>query len=181
LTVLFLLSDGGSGFVLHGPVSGGTFLGYPRIRQGFWVVGHSALSRQVPEARIAAFGFGLSLTWEALQSPFYADTFTASWSQIAYNRVHCSIGDVLILLVAFWLVAVVWGRGWISGVGTTSFLLFLSVGLGYTLWSEYFNVHLIQSWAYSRWMPTIFGIGLVPLLQWIVVPTAVVWLTRSVR
>ena len=145
------------------------------------MVGHSAFLREDPEARIAAFGLPLSLTWEGLQWPFYTDAFSASWSQLAYNRVHCPIGDVLILLVAFWLVALVWRRGWIGGAGTTPFILFLAVGPGYTLWSEYFNVHLIQSWAYSRWMPAVFGIGLVPLIQWIVVPAAVVWLTRSVR
>jgi len=36
--------------------------------------------------------------------------------------------------------------------------------------SEHVNVHLVAHWAYSPWMPTVAGIGLVPLLQWIVIP-----------
>ena len=58
-----------------------------------------------------------------------------------------------------------------------SFVAGVAIVLGvlYTAFSEWLNVAVRGSWAYSDWMPVIrvgtFAIGLSPLLQWIVVPT----------
>ena len=128
----------------------------------------------VPEIQILGFGFGLSLVWEVLQSPLYADTFKVSWATLAYNRLHCTVGDTLILLTAFWLVALIWGRSWMDATAWSPLLTFVAIGVLYTMLSEYVNVHLAQTWAYSRWMPTLVGIGLIPLLQWVVIPTMIV-------
>ena len=57
-------------------------------------------------------------------------------------------------------------------------VMFLGLGLAYTVFSEHVNVHLAHQWAYSRWVPTYGGIGLVPLMQWLVVPTLSVRLVR---
>jgi hypothetical protein len=117
--------------------------------------------------------------WEFLQSPFYADTFAVVWTTLVYNRLHCAVGDAMMLLVAFWLVALGCGRGWMQTARWLPFVIFLAIGVAYTIVSEHVNMHLVQRWAYSRWMPTIGGVGLVPLLQWLVVPTLCVrWVRR---
>ncbi len=146
-------------------------------RAGAFALSSSDL-RQAPEIRILRTGFPLSLAWEILQSPFYADTYDAPISTIAYNRIHCSVGDVLILFSAFWIVAAVWGRRWMSMARLKPILLFLAVGLAYTAFSEYLNVQINGSWSYSAWMPVLYGMGLVPLLQWILVPTLVLLIVR---
>ena len=55
-------------------------------------------------------------------------------------------------------------------------------GLAYMLFSEWLNVVVRASWAYSERMPaiTLFGltIGLSPLLQWVVVPVTAFTITR---
>ena len=53
----------------------------------------------------------------------------------------------------------------------------LAVGVGYTIYSEWLNVSVRGSWAYSELMPTIpfLGTGLAPLLQWLVIPTLALW------
>ncbi len=119
---------------------------------------------RISEVWIVLFGFALSLLWEALQSPFYLDTFQAPWSTVIYNRLHCSVGDVLILLVAFWITALFLGRQWIEMAQWGSVLSFVALGLSYTAFSEYLNVYVRRSWEYSRWMPTIMGFGIVPLI-----------------
>ena len=126
--------------------------------------------RGVPEFQLVIIGLRLSVLWEFLQSPFYTDTFEASWGAIVFNRLHCAGGDVLILLAAFWLVSLRWGRRWMDAGGWTPVGAFLVIGTAYTTYSEHFNVYLVERWAYSPWMPTVGGIGLVPLLQWVVVP-----------
>jgi DNA-binding FrmR family transcriptional regulator len=78
-----------------------------------WMTPFYARLWGLPETQLLVRGVLLSLAWEVLQSPFYADTFAVSWSTPVYNRLHCTRGDALILLVAFWLVALRWGRAWI--------------------------------------------------------------------
>ncbi|MGL1834438.1 hypothetical protein ACKVEX_12605 [Rhodocyclaceae bacterium SMB388] len=58
--------------------------------------------------------------------------------------------------------------------------MLIASGVSYTAFSEWHNVHVAGSWAYVESMPTIVGIGVSPLLQWIVVPLTVIWLMRRV-
>ena len=143
----------------------------PKVQgwRGRWPLGN------LPEFQLVMYGFGISLAWEALQSPFYADTFMAPWITVVFNRLHCAVGDALILLAAFWMVALRWGWSWMRTPSWASCLAFLAPGLAYTAGSEYVNVCVLQRWAYSRWMPTVVGIGLVPLLQWVIVPSVSVY------
>src|SRR5205807_9351338 len=58
----------------------------------------------------------------------------------------------------------------------------LILGVAYTAFSEWLNIVVRQSWAYSERMPLIplfgFRIGLSPLLQWIIVPATAFGLVR---
>jgi hypothetical protein len=51
-------------------------------------------------------------------------------------------------------------------------VLFIALGLAYTIFSEWLNVSVVKSWTYSDLMPLIppLGTGLTPILQWIIVP-----------
>ena len=54
----------------------------------------------------------------------------------------------------------------------------MTAGLAYTVFSEWLNTEVRRSWAYSDLMPVLppLGTGLSPLLQWLVVPAAALWL-----
>ena len=56
-----------------------------------------------------------------------------------------------------------------------------ALGIAYTAGSEWYNVYEIGAWAYSPHMPLIVGIGLAPLLQWLVVPVATLLMVRASR
>ncbi len=60
-------------------------------------------------------------------------------------------------------------------------ILFLGFGLTYTAWSEWFNTSIRAAWTYSPAMPLVAGIGLSPLLQWLVLPLLLVWIMRRGR
>ncbi len=83
------------------------------------------------------------------------------------------------MLSAFWIVALIWGRTWMDKITWVPFVTFMAIGVVYTVLSDYVNVYILEGWVYSQWMPTIAGIGLVPLLQWVVVPTFVVRVCES--
>jgi hypothetical protein len=86
---------------------------------------------------------------------------------------------VLILLSAFWLTSLVYrSRRWFARSGALAPGLFVVIGLAYTAWSEWANTSLRDAWQYQPQMPTLFGIGLAPLLQWLVIPPILVLLLR---
>ena len=132
---------------------------------------------------IAVIAVG-NLVWEFLQLPFYTIWKTDTLGEQAFAVLHCTLGDVLIaastLATSFILVGDrrwPWRRSW-PVIGLTIF-----TGLAYTVFSEWLNVDVRATWAYSEWMPVIqmFGlsIGLTPLLQWLVVPAAAFAITSK--
>lgn len=56
--------------------------------------------------------------------------------------------------------------------------MFVVLGIAYTLWSEWFNTSVRASWDYAPAMPVIAGIGLTPMLQWVLLPPLILWLSR---
>lgn len=43
------------------------------------------------------------------------------------------------------------------------------LGVAYTIFSEWLNVEIHQSWAYTEFIPPL-GTGLAPVLQWLLLP-----------
>lgn len=115
----------------------------------------------------------LHLIWEVIQLPLYT-IWSEPIAKQAFAVLHCTVGDVMIaalaLLMAF---AVLAPTGWPRSGTRDVWLLLLAFGVGYTVYSEWLNVSVRQSWSYGPLMPTLpmIGTGLSPLLQWIVVPT----------
>ena len=123
----------------------------------------------------SALAFVLNLAWEIAHATLYAFWPDADGQRIAWSVFHCSLGDVVIALLMFTLAGIAlrradwpasrpWAGGIIVVIGATTF----------TAWSEWYNVYRTGAWSYTADMPTIYGIGLSPLLQWLVVPALLV-------
>jgi hypothetical protein len=123
----------------------------------------------------------LMLVWETAQMPLYTLWQTGTVGEIAYAIVHCTLGDALIGLAALtWALVLVgspeWPRASFRVVATAT----LAIGLGYLVYSEWVNIELRGSWAYTEAMPRLppFGTGLAPLLQWLVIPAVALLVVR---
>ena len=133
-----------------------------------------------PELWVVLLGLPLNAAWEFAQSPLYAD-WDREWTYLLWTRLHCTIGDILILMGAFWLTSLVFRtRQWV-GAKRGAELLFVLLALGYTVWSEWYNVSVRASWGYTPAMPAIVGIGLAPMLQWLLLPPLTLWLLKRPR
>ena len=58
-------------------------------------------------------------------------------------------------------------------------VLVVSGTMAYTAWSEWFNVYRLGSWGCTESMPLVFGIGLSPWLQWLVLPPLMIVVFRK--
>jgi len=132
---------------------------------------------------LAVFGFLLNGNWEWLQTPFYDDG-GASVNTVTWYRFHCTLLDVAILLGCAAVVSVAArGAAWLRRPVARHLITLSLLGTAYTALSEQLNVGLRESWAYSHLMPVVPGttIGVVPVLQWLILPAAAVWLASRVR
>jgi hypothetical protein len=134
----------------------------------------------LPELNIAFFSFLLNFAWEVLQTPFFID-ISVKISTIIWYRFHCTLGDVVISIGCFWLVALISkSRTWILNPTKAKLLLFVAFGVSYTIFSEIKNVSLYKLWNYSDLMPVIpyIEVGIVPLIQWIIIPPILILIVR---
>jgi len=123
----------------------------------------------------------LNVLWEIAQLPLYTLWDEGPPSFIAFAVIHCTLGDVAIGTLAL-LVALIATRA--RAMATWRWrqvALFLVIpAVGYTVLSEWINTISRGSWAYSALMPVVnlggVEIGLSPLVQWFVIPPAVLWL-----
>ncbi len=94
--------------------------------------------------------------------------------EIVFAIIHCSAGDFMISTLSLIAALFVFGdRAWPNERYIPVMIVTLVMGLSYTVYSEWVNTVVRKTWAYSNLMPKlpIFGTGLSPFLQWIIVPT----------
>ena len=121
----------------------------------------------------------LHLVWEIAQLPLYTLWDDPDRARVAAYVLHCLLGDVLIAVSVYLLTAIVFRdlawpvrRPWTAG----GFMI--AAGLGFTIFSEWYNVYVTGAWAYQPAMPLVAGIGLTPLLQWLIVPLLMILILR---
>ncbi len=127
-----------------------------------------------------ALALVFNLAWELAQLGLYDLSITHT--SVAYAVVHCTLGDGIITAVAYLIVVgVTRSRTWPYTKPWAGMAVMLILTVGYTAFSEWRNVYLVHSWAYAASMPLIAGIGASPLLQWIVIPVAILIIVRRFK
>lgn len=126
-----------------------------------------------------ALALPLHLIWEIAHLPLYTLWDDPDRVRVAAYLFHCVLGDGLIAVGVYLLTAIVFRdlawpvrRPWTAG----GFML--AAGLGFTVFSEWVNVYILGAWAYQPTMPLVAGIGLTPLLQWLIVPPLMILILR---
>lgn len=115
-----------------------------------------------------------NVAWEFAHMPLYAVWRSGTNTEILYNGLHCSIGDVMIASFALLVGVLVGGVGrWPRDRWPAVSAITIAAGLVYTAFSEWLNTSVRNAWAYDDFMPLVPGaeIGLSPIAQWIVIPS----------
>ncbi len=128
----------------------------------------------------SACAFVLNLAWEIAHVRLYTIWTEADGLRIAWSVFHCSAGDVMIALAMFALAGIVlWGADWPVSHPWAGGVIVVIGAMSYTVWSEWHNVYRAGNWGYAAGMPLILGIGLSPLLQWLILPPFMVLAYRK--
>ena len=127
-----------------------------------------------------ALAFVLNLVWEIGHIGLYTLRGEAAPLVIVWSIFHCTVGDVLIALGVFAFAAIVFRRvDWPMSHPLFGGALAVIAALVFTAQSEWYNVYRSGAWGYTSSMPTIFGIGLSPLLQWLILPPVMIATYRA--
>lgn len=136
---------------------------------------------ELPELNVVIFAFLLNFVWEFWQVPFYRDMASAPhWPTTKFCSL-ASAGDAAIALVSFWIVAAVaHTRAWVQEPSAMQVAVFVMVGIVVTVIVEWLATEVLGWWAYAEQMPMLplLGTGLLPLLQWMILPPLVVWFVQ---
>lgn len=136
---------------------------------------------EAPELPVAYFSFVLHFVWEFIQVPTYAGMAEMPHWEAIKLCMSATFGDVGFALTAFWAACLAArSRDWILRPTRIPSAIFVAVGIVLTVGFEYYYTNVSLRWTYSDLMPLVppLGTGLSPLLQWLVIPPLVTWLTR---
>lgn len=136
---------------------------------------------RLPELPLAGFGFLTHFIWEMLQVPWFSGMMEASHGAVVWLCTRATGGDVLILLAGFWLASIICGhRRWLLQGERKPAVIMIVTGIVVTVVFEWLATGPLDRWSYADSMPVIplVGIGLAPLLQWLLLPPLILWLAR---
>ena len=136
---------------------------------------------QTPEVNVVIFSFLLNLAWEMWQVPFFLGMADAPHWQGVKACTRATAGDAAIALAAFWVAAALArNRHWILTPRKRDLAAFIGTGLIVTIVLESLATEVLGRWTYAEAMPRlpIIGTGLLPLLQWLLIPPLVIWFAR---
>lgn len=139
-----------------------------------------------PEFNVLLFALLLNYPWEFIQAPLFEGMAESPHGAAVKACTQAALGDSVIMLIAYWGVAALRrDRTWIAAPVWRDVLLFSSIGVTITIVIEWLVQQgmWLSGWAYSSLMPIIPGleVGLVPVLQWLVLPPLVVALVARQR
>ena len=126
-----------------------------------------------------ATAYAFNLIWEVFHSLLYNLKDFYGISRYIVILMRAGLGDATIILLMYTGIAILSKDFlWLKKPSKNQIILISLVGLIIAAWIEYKALYMINSWEYNEMMPTIFTIGLTPLIQLSLTALISNWLTR---
>lgn len=127
------------------------------------------------------FSFLLNFLWEALHAVYLFQHHDFDAATYVPMLLYVSSMDSLMVLGLYVFVGLVWRDTlWIKRFQKKQIIVFLILGVAVAFIIEYRAIFYTHRWLYKKAMPTLFGIGLSPLVQLSVTGLIAAWLTREI-
>jgi len=132
-----------------------------------------------PETNLFLFAFLLNFVYEVWQSPYFEFYNMPLLADKIGYITHCTVGDGIIAIFNFWIVSALRGsRYWLLNSTWKPRLLFTTLGWIYTFISEIYRVQVAKLYGVSLLAIPGLGISWLPLLQWAILPSLVLYMTK---
>jgi hypothetical protein len=129
---------------------------------------------------IFGFSFFLNFFWEALHAVYLYQRHDFDASNYVPMILYVSSVDSLVVLGFYLGVGIMWlDLFWIKLFKKRQILVFICIGVVVAAIIEYSSIFYYHRWKYNEDMPTIFGIGISPLIQLSVTGILALWLSRE--
>jgi hypothetical protein len=138
-----------------------------------------SLALNLPEFHVFLFSFLLNFPWEILQAPFYAGMTTAPHWPASLVCVRAALGDAALTTIAFWVVALVSGRYWITSPLRGQGIAFVAATIAAYVAMEKAAL-ATGRWAYNGAMVIVplVDVGLNPVAQAAILALLTIWIVR---
>jgi len=134
---------------------------------------------RLPEFNLFLFSFLLNFVYEVWQAPFYDFYGAPTLAEKIWALTHCTFGDGVITLVVSLIVSLAMrSRQWIVSLDRKPVLLFIGLGWVYTLFSEIYRTRIAYLYGIQGFAIPGLEISSLPLVQWLILPPLVLWLSR---
>jgi hypothetical protein len=134
------------------------------------VTTHPSPIRYRRSAMIALELFTLNFLWEMAQARFYSSMKGLPFLSATWLCTRAAAADVALLGLCFVIAALVArDAAWPLHPTSKAMATFFALCLFATAAIEHWAI-AIRRWSYGDDMPMIFGVGALPLLQWVLIP-----------
>ncbi|PIR83904.1 hypothetical protein COU18_00610 [Candidatus Kaiserbacteria bacterium CG10_big_fil_rev_8_21_14_0_10_51_14] len=117
-------------------------------------------------AKLFLFAFLINVVWEMMHSQLYTTCLDRSWKKNVPLLLKMSVKDGLWITVLYG-VSVVLFANWNIFENDAQLLFFVVFALAAGCIDEFVSIRL-KRWEYAPTMPTIFGVGVTPFLEFAV-------------
>ena len=117
--------------------------------------------------------FLLNFFWESWHAVYLYGPLSTNFGEYMLTLPSCvqlityaSLMDALLLISILIAGAVIWKhKDWWQSLDRNKYIFFIATAVVIAAIIEYKAVYIFHQWSYSQLMPTVFGLGLSPLLQ----------------
>jgi small-conductance mechanosensitive channel len=113
--------------------------------------------------KLFVISFGLNIIWEFAHCQLYATCRRQTWAQNIPLLIKMSLKDGFFIILFYVIATTLFPTSDIL-TSRTALLTFLALSLGFAFIDEKISV-AAGRWEYAKAMPTIFGVGVTPLLE----------------
>lgn len=113
--------------------------------------------------KLFLFAFLINVVWEMLHSQLYTTCLNQTWTKNVPLLLKMSVKDGLWITLLYAISVVLFGN-WNIFEDNSQLLFFVLLALAVGCIDEFVSIRL-KRWEYAPTMPTIFGVGVTPLLE----------------
>jgi len=123
----------------------------------------------------------VNFVWESLHAVFLYEGHDFNAKKYVLMVSYVSAIDGFLILGIYLFVAALWrDMAWIRNMNAKQIATVLIIGLMVAGAIEYRRVFVTKTWSYDQLMPTVFGLGVSPLLQLSLTGLLAFWLSGRV-